>query len=70
MFGLGQTKKKKETEKKIIANKKAQQHYEGRPDEDVEAMERKAHFTWVDDWARTRVFSFPNLEDEESVIGL
>mmetsp|Transcript_66397 Transcript_66397/g.92409 ORF Transcript_66397/g.92409 Transcript_66397/m.92409 type:complete len:147 (+) Transcript_66397:91-531(+) len=45
MFGLGQTKKKKETEKKIIANKKAQQHYEGRPDEDVEAMERKAHFT-------------------------
>ena len=35
------------TEKGKAANKKAQQHYEGRPDEDVEAMERKAHFTWV-----------------------
>ena len=44
MFGLGQTKKKKETEKKIVANKKAQQHYQGRPDEDVEAVERKNHF--------------------------
>jgi hypothetical protein len=43
MFGLGQTKKKKDTEKKILANKKAQQHYEGRPDEDVEAVQRKEH---------------------------
>ena len=45
MFGLGQTKKKKETERKIVANKKAQQRYEGRPDEDVEAVQRKEHFT-------------------------
>lgn len=44
MFGLGQTKKKKETQKKIIGYKKAQQHYEGRPDEDVEAVQRKQHF--------------------------
>ena len=45
MFGLGQTKKKKETEKKIIGYKKDQQHYEGRPDEDVEAEIRKEHFS-------------------------
>eukprot|EP00934_Nitzschia_sp_Nitz4_P000492 Nitzschia sp. Nitz4//scaffold144_size56818//27448//27980//NITZ4_006536-RA/size56818-snap-gene-0.10-mRNA-1//-1//CDS//3329536513//492//frame0 len=45
MFGLSQTKKKKDTEKKVIGYKKAQQHYEGRPDEDVEAVQRKEHFT-------------------------
>lgn len=45
MFGLGQTKKKKETAKTLVANKKAQQHYQGRPDEDVEAVQRKEHHT-------------------------
>ena len=45
MFGLGQTKKKKETEKKVLGYKKAQAHYEGRPDEDVEAVHRKEHFS-------------------------
>lgn len=45
MFGLGQTKKKKETEQKVLGYKKAQQHYEGRPDEDVEAVQRKEHFS-------------------------
>jgi hypothetical protein len=45
MFGLGQTKKKKETEKKVLGYKKAQQVYSGRPDEDVEAVQRKEHFS-------------------------
>jgi len=45
MFGLGQTKKKKETEQKVLGYKKAQQVYTGRPDEDVEAVQRKEHFS-------------------------
>lgn len=44
MFGLGQTKKKKATENKVKQYKADQQHYEGRPDEDVEAVQRKEHF--------------------------
>jgi hypothetical protein len=72
MFGLGQTKKKKETEKKVIGYKKAQQHYEGRPDEDVEAVQRKEHFSrdqGMKQTARTTVKDNANVVISETAEG-
>ena len=72
MFGLGQTKKKKETEKRVLGYKKAQQFYEGRPDEDVEAVQRKEHFTrdqGMKETARTTVKDNANVVITETVEG-
>jgi hypothetical protein len=72
MFGLGQTKKKKETEKKVIGFKKAQQHYEGRPDEDVEAVSRKGHHSrdqGMKQTARTTAKDNANVTVSETVEG-
>ena len=63
MFGLGQTKKKKETEAKIVQNKKDQQHYQGRPDEDVEAVQRKEHFHRDQGYKETQRDTKTNLRD-------
>lgn len=72
MFGLGQTKKKKETEKKVLGYKKAQQVYTGRPDEDVEAVQRKEHFSrdqGMKETARTTVKDNANVFVSETVEG-
>lgn len=62
----------KETEKKVLGYKKAQQHYEGRPDEDVEAVQRKEHFTrdqGMKATARTTVKDNANVVITETVEG-
>merc|ERR1712125_136026 len=72
MFGMGQTKKKKETEKKVKANKAAQQRYEGRPDQDVEAVQRKEHFNrdqGMKSTARNTVKDNANVVITETVEG-
>lgn len=72
MFGMGQTKKKKETEKKVLGFKKAQQVYTGRPDEDVEAVQRKEHFSrdqGMKQTARTTVKDNANILITETVEG-
>jgi len=72
MFGLGQTKKKKDTEKKVIEYKKSQQHYTGRPDEDVEAVQRKEHFSRDTNYkatARNTVKDNANVFINETVEG-
>ena len=72
MFGLGQTKKKKETEKKVLGYKKAQQVYTGRPDEDVEAVQRKEHFSrdqGMKETARSTVKDNANVFVSETVEG-
>ena len=72
MFGMGQTKKKKETEKKVLGFKKAQQVYTGRPDEDVEAVQRKEHFSrdqGMKQTARATVKDNANILITETVEG-
>ena len=72
MFGLGQTKKKKEAENKVKANKEAQWKYQGRPDQDVEAVQRKDHFNRDQNFkstARETVKNNANVVITETVEG-
>jgi len=63
MFGLGQTKKKKETEQKITQTKKDSWKYQGRPDEAVESQIRNQHHTRDKDEKNTRTQTKTNLRD-------
>ena len=63
MFGLGQTKKKKETEKKITQTKKDTWKYQGRPDEAVESQVRAQQHNREKDEKATRVKTKADLKD-------
>jgi hypothetical protein len=63
MFGLGQTKKKKETEAKISQTKKDAWKYQGNPDEGVESVSRKQQHNREKDEKSTRVQTKTNLRE-------
>jgi hypothetical protein len=63
MFGLGQTKKKQETNAKMSQAKKEQYKYQGRPDEDAEAASRKEHFSREQGYKATQKETKGNLKD-------
>eukprot|EP00339_Tiarina_fusa_P004475 CAMPEP_0117033140 /NCGR_PEP_ID=MMETSP0472-20121206/23711_1 /TAXON_ID=693140 ORGANISM="Tiarina fusus, Strain LIS" /NCGR_SAMPLE_ID=MMETSP0472 /ASSEMBLY_ACC=CAM_ASM_000603 /LENGTH=112 /DNA_ID=CAMNT_0004741993 /DNA_START=60 /DNA_END=398 /DNA_ORIENTATION=- len=63
MFGLGQTKKKKESEAKITQTKKDTYKYQGRPDEGVESTVRKQQHQQEKDWKSTKTQTKTNLRD-------
>jgi hypothetical protein len=63
MFGLGQTKKKKESEAKITQTKKDTWKYSGNPDDAVESQSRKQHHNRDKDEKNTRVQTKTNLRD-------
>lgn len=63
MFGLGQTKKKKETEAKITQTKKDTWKYQGRPDEGVESQIRSQQHNREKDEKATRVQTKKDMKD-------
>ena len=63
MFGLGQTKAKKETQQKITQTKKETWRYQGRPDEAVESQVRAAQHHREQAEKQTRVQTKTNLRD-------
>jgi hypothetical protein len=63
MFGLGQTKKKKETEAKIRQTKKEEWNYKGRIDQDGMILERKEKAEREQKWKNTQRETRKNLKD-------
>jgi multidrug resistance efflux pump len=63
MFGLGQTKKKKESEAKITQTKADTWKYKGGPDGGVESEIRKQQHNREKDEKNTRVQTKTNLRD-------
>lgn len=63
MFGLGQTKKKKETEAKITQTKKDTWQYQGNPDEAVEHAVRKQQHNQEKSWKSTKTETKTSLRD-------
>mmetsp|Transcript_43203 Transcript_43203/g.122166 ORF Transcript_43203/g.122166 Transcript_43203/m.122166 type:complete len:113 (-) Transcript_43203:128-466(-) len=63
MFGLGQTKKKKETEAKITQTKKDTWKYQGRPDEAVESQVRSQQHNREKSEKATRTETKTNLRE-------
>lgn len=63
MFGLGQTKKKKETEAKVRKTKAEEWNYKGRIDQDGTYLERKEKAKQVEDWKETQRDTKAQLKD-------
>lgn len=63
MFGLGQTKKKKEAEAKVTQTKKNIYKYQGRPDEAVESQIRAQQHSREKSEKATRLQTKTNLRD-------
>lgn len=63
MFGLGQTKKKKETEAKVTQTRKDVWKYQGRPDESVESKIREDQHNREKDWKQMQRDTKTNLRD-------
>ena len=63
MFGLGQTKKKKETQAKVTQTKKDTWKYQGRPDEAVESQIRSQQHHREKDEKATRTQTKTNLRE-------
>mmetsp|Transcript_23107 Transcript_23107/g.42870 ORF Transcript_23107/g.42870 Transcript_23107/m.42870 type:complete len:140 (+) Transcript_23107:67-486(+) len=63
MFGLGQTKKKKETEAKIRQTKKEEWNYKGRIDQDGMILERKEKAERENKWKEAQRETRKNLKD-------
>ncbi|KAG7358576.1 hypothetical protein IV203_015165 [Nitzschia inconspicua] len=63
MFGLGQTKKKKETEAKIKQSKAEEWNYKGRIDQDGMILERKEKANREQKWKEEQRTTRKNLKD-------
>ena len=63
MFGLGQTKKKKEVASKVKQEKDDRWKYQGNANEDAEAVSRKEHFDRDQGYKATQKDTKTNLKD-------
>mmetsp|Transcript_109635 Transcript_109635/g.317023 ORF Transcript_109635/g.317023 Transcript_109635/m.317023 type:complete len:160 (-) Transcript_109635:17-496(-) len=63
MFGLGQTKKKKETEAKVRQTKAEEWNYKGRVDQDGSFLERKEKATQDKSWKAAQRDTRSKLKD-------
>lgn len=63
MFGLGQTKKKKETEAKVRQTKAEEWNYKGRIDQDGTYLERKEKAQQEDGWKEKQRDTKAHLKD-------